>query len=217
MAFRRRFIVPTLLALGSAFVACGEGDGAGDATSGSATTVVERTTTTRAATSTTTSESSTTTTASTAQSFDGGTSPTSVPAPPDVAVALLEDVTVGTEGTIDRVVFSFRDGQAPGFDVAYIDPPIRQDGSGDVVQVAGAAFLEVRFEPASGVDLLGTLEPTYTGPGRVQGATSTVTEVVRTGDFEANLSWVIGVDGEVPFRVTTDAAAGRVIVELDAG
>lgn len=217
MASRRRILVPILFALGTTVVACGDSEEPGDLTAGSSTTVAESTTTTMAATSTTASEPSTTTTGPTAEGFDGSTTPTSIAAPPDVAMALLEDVTVSGEGTIDRIVFSFADGQVPGIDVGYLDPPVRQDGSGDVVEVAGAAYLGVRFEPASGVDLLGTLEPTYTGPARVDGSTSTVTEVVRTGDFEANLSWVIGADAEVPFRVTTDASAGQVVVELDAG
>ena len=58
---------------------------------------------------------------------------------------------------------------------------------------------------------------TYTGPDRVRGDTSVVTEVVRTGDFEANLSWAIGVRREVPFRVTVLDGPARVVVDLAAG
>ncbi len=217
MALRRRIVLPLLVALASTLVACGDDDGTnGDVASGPSTTTAEPTTTTVGTTTTSAEPDPTTTTDPAADSFDGRTTPTAVPAPPDVAMALLEDVTVEGEGTVDRIVFSFADDQLPGVDVAYLDPPVRQDGSGEVVEIAGAAFLEVRFEPASGVDLLATLEPTYTGPERVQGDTSTVTEVVRTGDFEANLTWVIGVDEEVPYRLTTDAASGHVVVELDA-
>jgi hypothetical protein len=121
---------------------------------------------------------------------------------------------VGGVDGVDQVTFTFEDGQLPGYDVAYIDPPVRQDGSGDEVEVEGGAFLSIRFAPASGVDLLDTLEPTYTGPDRVEGDTEVVTEVVRTGDFEANLTWVVGVEGEVPFRVDPDPTTGAVTVSF---
>ena len=39
---------------------------------------------------------------------------------------------------------------------------------------------------------------TYTGPNRLAG-TDPVTEVAKTGDFEAVVTWVIGLDRELPF------------------
>jgi hypothetical protein len=131
-------------------------------------------------------------------------------------VALLTDLEVGGIDGVDQVRFTFDDGLIPGYAVAYIDPPVRQDGSGNEVEVEGDAFLEIRFSPASGVDLLDTLEPTYTGPLEVRGDTEVVTEVVRTGDFEATLTWVVGVEREVPFRVDPDPTTGTVTVELSA-
>jgi guanyl-specific ribonuclease Sa len=196
-------------------VACGDQSTTSDVASGPSTTAAS-TTTSESTTSTSGSPSSSTTAAPPTDSFDGATTPVSLPAPAEGSVALLTDVEVGGDAGIDRVRFRFADGQVPGVDVAYLDPPVRQDGSGDVVEVAGGAFLEVRMAPASGVDLGGSLEPTYTGPERATGDTTAVTEVVRTGDFEANLTWVIGVDQEVPFRVTADAGSGAVVVELDA-
>ena len=130
-------------------------------------------------------------------------------------MALLTDVSVSADGSTDRIRFSFSNG-VPGFDAGYVEPPIRADGSGEVVAVDGSAFLEIRFAPASGVDLGGTLEPTYTGPGTVTGDGQVVTEVVRTGDFEANLTWVAGTSSPVPFRVETDPSARTVTVVLDA-
>ncbi len=214
MSPRRRLLAPTLIALAS-LVACGDQGTPSDVASGPSTTA-ESTTTTEASTTTSSGSGSTTTTTAAAEPFDGATTPTSLPAPPDVAMALLTDVEVSGAAAVDRVTFTFADGQVPGIDVGYLDPPVRQDGSGEVVEVAGAAFLGVRMEPASGFDMLDTLEPTYTGPPRVTGSTTTMTEVVRTGDFEANLTWVIGVDDEVPYRVTADPGSGRVVVELDA-
>jgi hypothetical protein len=216
---RRRLIASSVLALALVGVAgCGGDDPAPDDGPAATTTSTSAATSTSVPATTTSAPSTTTTTAdSDAGSFDGATTPTSAPAAPGLeAAAQLSDVVVTGGDGADRVTFTF-DGGIPGYDVAYIDPPVRQDGSGDVVEVAGEAFLEIRFEPASGVDLGGTLEPTYLGPGRVRGDTLVVTEVVHTGDFEANLTWVAGVGSEVAFRVSTVPASGQVVVELDAG
>jgi hypothetical protein len=74
------------------------------------------------------------------------------------------------------------------------------------------------MEPASGFDLNtgeGTL--VYKGPKRIEGSsagTSVVKEAVRAGDFEAVLTWAIGLDEKVAFRVTTAAAPSRLIVDF---
>ena len=130
------------------------------------------------------------------------------------ATALLVDVRVGAHEGFDRVVFEFRDDDVPGYEVAYVEPPITEDGSGEEVDVAGDAFLSVRMEPASGVDLSGeSFEETYTGPERLDGAGS-LAEVVRTGDFEAVLNWVIGTDGEQPFTVRVFDDPVRLVVDV---
>ena len=91
----------------------------------------------------------------------------------------------------------------PGVRVEYVDKPT-QDASGAPVQVAGAAKLQVRFSPASGADLTGeTPVTTYTGPATVQGDGGAVQEVVRSGDFEGVLTWVVGISSKAKFRVTT--------------
>jgi hypothetical protein len=44
-----------------------------------------------------------------------------------------------------------------------------------------------------------------------------VREVVRTGDFEAVLTWAIGLDERVGFRVSTLDNPSRLVVDLDTG
>lgn len=132
--------------------------------------------------------------------------------------ALLERVAVGRHEGYDRVVFQFRDDGVPGYRVEYVAPPFAEDGSGDPVSVDGNAFVVVRMEPASGFDLnTGEGELVYQGPRRIEGSAagmSVVKELVRTGDFEAVLSWVIGLDEKVDFRVTTAASPPRLIVDF---
>jgi hypothetical protein len=130
------------------------------------------------------------------------------------ATSLLDRVAVGHHEGYDRVVFEFRDEGLPGYRVEYVEPPLKEDGSGAPVSVAGSAFVVVRMEPASGFDLnSGEGELVYKGPKRLPG-TGVVKEVVRSGDFEAVLSWAIGLEAKVPFRVTTAASPSRLIVDF---
>ena len=78
-------------------------------------------------------------------------------------------MAVGSHEGYDRVVFQFRDG-VPGYRVEYVDPPLHEDGSGNVVELDGNAFVVVRMEPASGFDLsVPEGELVYTGPRRLPG------------------------------------------------
>jgi hypothetical protein len=142
-----------------------------------------------------------------------GTSPV-VAAATAKGTSLLDRVAVGRHPGYDRVVFQFRTQGLPGYRVEYVQPPLKEDGSGNPVDVAGNAFVVVRMEPASGFDVSsGEGELVYKGPKRLAGA-SVVKDVVRTGDFEAVLSWAIGLEAKVPFRVTTAPSPSRLIVDF---
>jgi hypothetical protein len=129
--------------------------------------------------------------------------------------ALLEHIATGRHEGFDRVVFRFRNG-VPGYRIEYVQPPLREDGSGNRVEVEGDAFAVVRMEPASGFDLTTAEgELVYTGPRRIPGSgTSVVREVVRTGDFEAVLSWAVGLSDRVDFRVLTLENPARLVVDF---
>jgi hypothetical protein len=130
---------------------------------------------------------------------------------------LLERIGVGRHEGYDRVVFQFKN-DLPGYRVEYVEPPLKEDGSGNPVSVDGNAIVVVRMEPASGFDLnTGEGVMVYKGPKRIDGAsagTSVVQELVRTGDFEAVLSWAIGLSDKVDFRVTTATSPARLIVDF---
>ena len=164
-------------------------------------------------TTTSTPVTSTSTTASLTPTLAGAaTSPVSTP--PGADRGLLTAVRVDHQPGFDRVVFELS-GATPGYGVRYIQPPIRADASGEIVPVAGNAFVQVRLEDASTVDLSGgTPRTTYGGPNRVRGSTNDVIEVVKAGDFEGVLTWVIGVRTRTPFRVTTLSGPPRVVVDL---
>lgn len=202
-------VLAVLLAV-FALAACGGGDD--ETTEPGATTVITtvEVTTTVPATTTTPTE------------------PEAIPGPPfstapavarasSTRLALLTDVRLGRHEGYDRIVFEFLPGSRPGYRVRYVRPPIIEDASGRVVQVDGDAFLSIRMEPASGFDLTGELGEVYTGPMRIAGSsagTEVIVEVVRTGDFEAVLNWVAGVDGRLPFRVQRLAGPPRIAVDV---
>jgi hypothetical protein len=168
--------------------------------------------------STTTTATEPTTTAEGIDPLEGAGTTMVVGTTTAKATALLERVAVGRHEGYDRVVFQFRGEGLPGYRVSYMEPPLKEDGSGNPVDIAGNAFVVVRMEPASGFDLnTGEGELVYKGPRRIEGSssgTSIVKEVVRTGDFEAVLTWAIGLEEKVDFRVTTAASPARLIVDF---
>ena len=149
--------------------------------------------------------------------LDGaGTDPVS-DEPTGEGIALLEAVTLGRHEGFDRIVFRFRN-HVPGHRVRYAEGPFSEDGSGNPVAVEGDAFLEVRMEQASGFDVeTGEGELVYKGPKRLRGAdagTSVIREAVRTGDFEALLTWIVGLSDRVDFRVLILAEPPRLVVDV---
>jgi hypothetical protein len=117
-------------------------------------------------------------------------------------IALLKDVQAAPQ----NVVFEFE--SAPGEVRAHFRPAsqIAESGSGARVHLLGRAVLVVTFTPAATADLQGEkVVPTYTGPKRLRPEGSgPVQEVVKIGDFEAQLDWAIGLARRSPFDVQQD-------------
>lgn len=130
-------------------------------------------------------------------------------APP---TALLVDVTTPLNQGFDRIVFEFEEG-LPGYSIEYVEPPITADPSDLPVEIEGGAFLRVRFDSAAGHDPL-TGEPTYDGPLEVATDLPSLLEMERAGDFEGVLTWVLGLEEEVDFRVFELAEPFRVIIDI---
>jgi hypothetical protein len=94
----------------------------------------------------------------------------------------------------------------PGFEISYQPPSVAKlrDGSGKPIDIRGAAFLVVRLNPAMTAKVDGDqVTKTYNGPNRVQADPSSfVKEIVKTGDFENRVTWVIGLDRVRPFKIS---------------
>jgi hypothetical protein len=130
--------------------------------------------------------------------------------------ALLTDLQASVHDGCDRVVFQFRDGAPPGYDVSYRAGPFNKGESNEPLDVQGAAYLVVRLDKASGVDQSSpTATPTYTGSRTMTNlGLGHAVEVVNSEDFEGVMTWVIGLDAPRPFTVTTLSSPPRVVVDV---
>lgn len=129
------------------------------------------------------------------------------------SASVLRSVRVTGERCGDLVVFGFRpdNGAPPICNVAYKNGPFSEDASGKPVNVAGTAFLVVRCEPARSYDPE-TGQTTYAGPRRITPVgTHHVVDFAETGDFEAVMSWVIGLDAQRQFHAAATAGGTLVI------
>jgi hypothetical protein len=130
----------------------------------------------------------------------------------------LTSVSEDTEdnGCSATVEFTFeRQAPGPGFEVSYQPASTAkiQDGSGRELEIEGNAFLVVKLTPAMTAKIDGDqVTKTYKGPNRVQSdVPSFIKEIVKTGDFENTVTWVIGLDEKRPFKT----AAGDAGLEID--
>jgi len=121
----------------------------------------------------------------------------------------LVDVRAGRHPGVDRVVFEFQ-GAVPEHHVRYVDQLV-EDGSGAPVSVAGSADLEVVFQGANAHTAAGA--PTVS-PRRLSPGLTAVKEVAQIGDFEAVVSYGIGLDRRRPLTVSTLSGPSRLVIDV---
>ncbi len=114
----------------------------------------------------------------------------------------------------DRIVFDFRSA-LPGYDMRYVSTPILGDPSGLTIVVPGRQHLQIKFKPAQAHSAT-TGTPTVT----LRSATLNypmLTSYAITGDFEADLTIVLGLDDVVGYQVgELPGQPGRIYVDLAA-
>ncbi len=110
----------------------------------------------------------------------------------------------------DRLVFQFSGGLPAERSAHYVRQVIA-DGSGLPVNVVGSAKLQVRFSTAVGHNDHGSV--TY-GALRRTYALPEVIQVVNAGDFEAVLSFGVGLARAEPFRMFTLTKPYRVVIDV---
>ena len=128
-----------------------------------------------------------------------------------IAPVTLRDVRTARHLNFDRVVFEFTGDTLPGFHVEYIDRPIRQCGSGNVVNIAGDGWLRVRLTPAQAHTDAG--EATVKDRRRVLGY-PVLKELESICDFEADVEWVLGLSSPNRYRVLELSSPARLVVDV---
>jgi hypothetical protein len=140
------------------------------------------------------------------------------PAIQDRETMFLTDVEVEIEDCVEGVTFTFKESEPGlGYDVSYQPAEVAkiQDGSGNSITIAGSDFLVVRMFPAMTAEIDGEdVRPTYAGPRSIPAPTDAqfIREVAQTGDFEAQVTWAIGLDNKHPYTVT--ASNDDLVVEI---
>ena len=121
----------------------------------------------------------------------------------------LTDVRAGSHPGFDRVVFEFRGG-LPEHRISYVNQLV-EDGSGNPVSVAGAADLQVVFHGANAHNENGS--PSV-GPRRFSPGLPAVKEIAQVGDFEAVVTYGIGLDRRRPITVSTLSGPSRLVIDV---
>jgi len=203
-------IVLSTLLLGPAVLAgCGEQAGTQSASSDSSAATQPGSSTAPAAGDGTGDDGSTD-----APPFPANTDPDTGQPSADARVT-VSDIRLGRHDGFDRVVFEVGGTGTPGWDVQYVDEAASQ-GSGDAVDVAGEAILQVTLTGAGYPYDTGVEE--YSGGPLSAADTRAVTEVVFDATFEGTTVSFVGTTGRNPFRVYALENPARVVVEVaDAG
>ena len=122
---------------------------------------------------------------------------------------VLTGVRVGDHAGYERVVFDLDGNGSAGWHARYVDEAVQQ-GSGHVLEIGGAAILEVSLRnttyPSPGQDV-------PSGPQPVTGL-EVVQEVRVASIFEGVTQVFVGLTERVPFRVSALGDPPRVVLDV---
>jgi hypothetical protein len=132
----------------------------------------------------------------------------------------LVDVRVGAHDGFDRIVFEFAapspnpggKGGIPRYEIRTAKPPFSEDPSDMPIQVEGDAFARIVFQGASGYDFNGNA--TYHGQRRLTPGFGTLAQVVEGGDFEATLTWILGLSRPTCWRIQELHSPDRLVIDF---
>lgn len=122
---------------------------------------------------------------------------------------LLVDVRTAHHPGFDRITFEFQ-GTRPAHRIGYVSQLV-EDGSGKPVDLAGSAAINVVFQGADAHRADGS--PSVS-PRRFKPGLPSLEEVAQIGDFEAVVTYGLGVDHRVPFKVLELSNPSRVAIDI---
>lgn len=136
-----------------------------------------------------------------------------VPSAREGAATLLS-VRTGTHDGYDRVAFTFDGDTLPGVHLEYVDLPATPCAGEESVRVEGEGALEVRFMPANAHTEAGEVT---VAERRQAPSLPALRELVLTCDFEADVSWVLGLAAPAGYRTAVLSDPLRLVVDVRHG
>jgi hypothetical protein len=132
----------------------------------------------------------------------------------------LTDVRVGAHDGFDRIVFEFQEpdpnpagnGGIPRYEIRQAKPPFAEDPSDMPIDVEGDAFARIIFQGASGYDFDGNA--TYDGSRRLTPGFGTLAQVVEGGDFEATMTWILGLSRPTCWQIQELHNPERLVIDF---
>ena len=126
-------------------------------------------------------------------------------------VPVLRALRIGGQPVADRIVFEFDGDGLPAWSIGYVDRPVYECGSGDVVRLPGDAWLQVRFTGAQAHTEAG--EGT-TGPKLRTLDMTNLVALARLCDFEGEVTWVAAVRRPEGYTPRVLGAPARLAVDI---
>lgn len=134
---------------------------------------------------------------------------TAAAGPAVAATPVLVEVRAAQHPGYDRVVFEFTGRGPSSYSVGYVTTLVA-DASGRTVPVHGRAILQVVMRDVDNHTVAGTA----TTPARQAFALKNVTSTVRSGDFEAVVSYGIALQKRTAFHTHRLSSPARVVVDV---
>lgn len=132
----------------------------------------------------------------------------------------LSEIRVGTHDGFDRVTFQFTSAPSvpaniPKYQIEDVAPPLKKGPSDEPMQVEGSAFVRALFFGAERYNR--STDPAkrvYTGPDEFRPGFPVLKEAELQEDFEATMSWILGLNKRSCPRVQELTGPLRVVVDL---
>ncbi len=141
--------------------------------------------------------------------FEGTTAATEkkrASAPP----AVLREARTGLHPNFDRIVFEFAGKAVPGYRIEYVKQ-IESCGEGSPIKLSSAAKLRISLIPAQAHTEAG--EATIKDRERKL-SLKVLKELKLTCDFEADVTWAVGLAASKPYRVLELENPSRLVVDV---
>ena len=132
-------------------------------------------------------------------------------AKPGSEMVTLTAVRTASHDEFERIVFSFEPQILPGYRIEYVDRPVRQCGSGDVVELPGDAWLSIRLEPAQAHTDQGA--PTIMERARTLDYQN-IKALRLICDFEGQVEWIVAVSSPEQYRTLELREPARLVVDV---